>query len=413
MGQIVTTKLSCGMPLIVEPMPGVRSLGLTWLLPAGSSRDPDDRQGLSAMFAELLMRGSADLDSRQQADAFDALGVSRGTNVETFNLALSATMLGARLDAALPLIVDMVRRPRFDAESVEPSRDLCVQAIESLKDEPSERLMVTLKERHAPAPINRSGMGTIEGLEKIGADELRPRWNAAATPVGSVLALAGDVDPKHAEALLNKLLSGWAGKAEPVKWGASSMRGYHHEPDQTNQVHIGVAYDAPSENDAGCWNERVATAVLSGGMSCRLFTEVREKRGLCYSVSASYASEAKYGRTVGYVGTTPDKAQQSLDVMLGELRRVRTSAGAITSEEFARAVVGMKSRLVFSGESSGARASALARDFMKLGKPRSLDELTRAIDAVTLESVNTHLQRTANLGEMTVVTLGPTPLTLR
>jgi predicted Zn-dependent peptidase len=413
MGKIVTTTLACGMPLLVEPMSGVRSLGLTWLLPAGSSRDPADKQGLSAMIAEMLVRGSADLDSREQADAFDALGVSRGTNVETFFISISATMLGSRLKDALPLIVDMVRRPRFEEDAVEPSRDLCIQSVESLKDDPSERLMVMVKERHAPAPINRSALGQIDGLGRVTAADIRQQWSRLAVPRGSVLGIAGDVDPAQAAAMLDELLAGWSGAADPVTWGAPVMRGYHHENDQTNQVHIGVAYDAPSENDPGCWHERVATNVLSGGMSCRLFTEVREKRGLCYSVSASYASDAKFGRTVGYVGTTPDKAQQSLDVMLGELRRVRTAEGAVARDEFERAVIGMKSRLVFSGESSGARASAIARDWVKLGRVRTLEDLTRDIDAVTLDGVNKHLQSRAGLGDFTVVTVGPGALTVK
>lgn len=410
MGNIVTTTLACGMPLLVEPMPGVRSLGLTWLLPAGTARDPDDKLGLSAMLAEMLVRGSADLDSRRQADAFDALGVSRGTNVETFFISITATMLGTRLKEALPLIVDMVRRPRFDDDAVEPSRDLCVQSVESLRDDPPERLMVMVKEKHAAAPINRSALGTIEGLNRVRGEDIRQHWARHAVPRGSVLGIAGDVDPAQAKETLDALLSGWTGGVDPISWGTATTRGYHHENDATNQVHIGVAYDAPSENDPGCWPERVATNVLSGGMSCRLFTEVREKRGLCYSVSASYASDARFGRTVGYVGTTPDKAQQSLDVMLGELRRVRTPAGAVTQQEFERAVIGMKSRLVFSGESSGARASGIARDWVKLGRVRTLEELTRDIDAVTLEDVNRHLQSSAGLGEITIVTVGPAAL---
>ena len=410
MGQIQTVKLECGMALVVERMSGVRSLGVTWLLPAGSARDPADKQGLSAMLAELLVRGAGELDSRGQADAFDSLGVSRGTSVETFTLSIGATMLGERFAQAMPLLADMVRRPRFDADAIEPTRDLCVQAVESLKDDPSERLMVKVKELHAPPPINRSSLGTIEGIEAVSAQDLADAWRARSTPEGSVLGLAGDVDPARAASDLNELFRGWSGRSEPITWGRPETRGYHHEQDQTNQVHIGLAYDGPSENDPGCWPERVATAVLSGGMSSRLFTEVREKRGLCYSVSASYAAEAKYGRVVGYVGTTPDKAQQSLDVMLGELRRIRTPEGAVTRDEFERAVVGMKSRLVFSGESSGARASALARDWMKLGRPRSLEELTSTIDAVTLESVNEHLQRSGGLGELTVVSVGPSGL---
>ena len=180
MNAITTVTLSCGMPLIVEPIAGVRSAGLTWLVPAGSARDPEDRVGLSALYAELLMRGSEALGSRAQADAFDRWGISRGTGVETFNLSVSATMLGSRMPEALPLIVDMVRRPRLAAEDLDPSRELCVAAIESLKDDPQERVMHVLRRLHSPSPINRSSLGTIEGLNAVRPGELRRCWEERA-----------------------------------------------------------------------------------------------------------------------------------------------------------------------------------------------------------------------------------------
>lgn len=414
MAPITTITLDCGVPLIVERMEGVRSCGLTWLVPAGSSRDPDERSGISALWEELLVRGAGSLDSRAQADAFDALGASRGTAVETFHMSITASLLGSRLEAALPLIVDMVRRPRMDEDALEPTRDLCLQSIESLKDDPSERLMTLLKARHAPPPINRSPLGTKEGIEAVRHDELLPLWLERARPIGSIIGIAGDVDAPSIARRLNELFRGWEGAAPKVSWSHSTTRGMHHEQDETNQAHIAIAFDAPAERDAGCWEERVATAVLSGGMSGRLFSEVREKRALCYSVYASYAADASFGRTVSYVGTTPDKAQQSLDVLMGELRRILTREGAVTREEMRRAVIGMKSRLVMSGESSSARAAALARDWHKLGRARSLDELAAAVDAVTLEGVNEHLARrsgSGGLGATTIVTIGPKALT--
>lgn len=412
MSRITTTTLACGMPLIVERIPGMRSVGLTWLVPAGSSRDPEDRQGISAMWSELLHRGAAGRSSREQADDFDRLGVGRNANVETFHMGIGATMLGSNLGAALPLIVDMVRRPNMDAASVEPARDLCLQSIEGLADDPQERVMVLLRRNHAPPPLNRPSIGTTEGIEAVRASELLPEWNRRAVPGGSVMALAGDVDAGRAAEALNRLLDGWSGSASEVVWTGEAPRGYYHEPDETNQVHIALGHDAPAEPDADCWPERIVTAVLSGGMSGRLFTEVREKRSLCYSVYASYGADAKYGRTVAYVGTTPERAQESLDVLLGELGRINTPEGRVTEGEFQRAAMGMKSRLVMSGESTGARAGALARDWHKLGRPRSLEELTASIDALRLEDVNAYLSR-RSLGRTTIATIGPAALEVR
>ncbi|HVZ93576.1 MAG TPA: pitrilysin family protein [Phycisphaerales bacterium] len=410
MSNLSTRILSSGLPLVVERIPGVRSVGLTWLLPAGSARDPDDRQGRSAIISEMINRGAGDLGSREHADALDTLGVGKGTGVETFHLSLKATLLGSRLREALPLLVDMVRRPKMSLEDVEPSRDLCLQAVESLKDSPQERVMVLLKSKHAPSPINRSGLGTIEGLRRVTAEELAPAWRSSAVPKGgAVLALAGDVDPDAATAQLDQLLADWTGEAQPLKWGTPINRGYHHEPDPTNQVHIAIAHDAPSENSPDAWLERIVTAILSGGMSGRLFTEVREKRSLCYSVYASYSSEATFGRGTAYSGTTPERAQETLDVLLGELHRINCPAGRADRGEFERAVIGMKSRLVMSGESTGSRANAIARDYARIGRPRSLDEMTKAIDAITLEQVNDYLAR-RSLGTITIATIGPSEL---
>ena len=407
MSEIRTCELECGATLLCERMSGVGSVGLTWLVPAGTARDPDDRVGLSAMHAELLLRGAGDLDSRAQADAFDRLGVSRSSRVETHTSSIRATMLGAHVDDALALLADMVLRPSMDALSIEPARALCVSSIEALADEPQERVMVNLRRAHAPSPLNRSSHGTLEGVRAVTPEEAAPTWRARATPEGSIIALAGAVDHERVRTRLDETLSGWSGRPPAIETGATPSRGYVHEVDKTDQVHIGVAYDGPRETDEDrAWLERIATAVLSGGMSGRLFTEVREKRSLCYSVWASFGADREYGRTVAYAGTTPERAQETLDVMMGELRRVGRGDGAVTQEELERARIGMKSRLVFSGESSGARASALAGDMRKLGRARTLEEMASRIDAIELDALNAYLGE-RDLGELTVATLGP------
>ena len=411
MSNLTTRTLDCGLTLIVETIPGVRSAGLTWLVPAGTATEPDDRLGLTAMWSELLLRGAGDLNSREQADAFDKLGVSRGAGASTFTMDIFATMLGSRISDALPLIVNMVRDPRMHPDAVEPTRDLCLQAIDSLEDDPQERVMLELRHRHAPNPINRSTYGTREGLAAITAEELRPEWDKRALPGGSILALAGHVDADAVAKQLDGLLKGWTGEAKEIQWSNATSTGYEHITDQTNQVHIGIAYDAPPENDMECWMERVVTGVLSGGMSGRLFTEVREKRSLCYSVYASYGADKQYVRGVAYAGTTPERAQETIEVLSAELHRIMTPEGKVTRDEFDRAVIGLKSKLVMSGESTGARAGAIARDQRKIGRPRSLDELAARIDQVTLEQVNVYLAK-RSLGNVMVATIGPEKLRL-
>ncbi|MEM8834298.1 MAG: pitrilysin family protein [Planctomycetota bacterium] len=411
MSAIRSTTLDCGLPLVVERMTGVRSLGVSWLLPMGSAHDPESRVGRAPVLAEMLLRGAGDLDSRAQADAFDTLGASRGTNVETFNISISSTLLGSRLSEVAPLLASMVREPLLAQDSLAPSKDLCAQAVASLEDDPQDRVVLLARAHHSPSPINRPSVGTEAGVAAVTLDDVHA-WRTSCAPGSSVLALAGDVELDHAADLFNRLLDGWTGESRELAFDpADAPRGIHHEHDDTNQVHIAVASDGPTESDEDAWCERIVQTVLSGGMSGRLFTEVREKRSLVYSVYSTYAGDRRYGRCLAYAGTTPERAQETLDVLLDELNKVNTPAGRITEDEHRRALIGRKSKLVMSGESSGARASALAHDWIKLGRARSLDELASELDAVTLDRVNAYLER-REMGRITVATLGPSPLTI-
>jgi predicted Zn-dependent peptidase len=402
--------LRCGMPLIIEPMSGVRSASLTWLLPAGSAFDEPELQGQSAMFSELLLRGAGPLDSRAQADAFDRLGASRSADVGLFTIRLASLSTGERLLQTLPLLADMALRPTFDPAAIAPARDLCLQAIESLKDDPSERAAILARELHFPPPFNRSGLGTPEGLGALTRDGLASAWQTRVRPGNAVLAIAGALP--SADTLvetLDKILDGWSGATTDPAPAQPPLRGSAHADDPTNQVQILVVHDAPPEPHPDSIFEKIVVSVLSGGMSGRLFTEVREKRGLCYAVSAGYRPDKDFGSVTAAVGTTPEKAQESLDVLWQQLCLLSTPEGRITPDEFQRAVVGMKSSVIFSGESTSARSGTLAVDYRRLGRPRSLAEITRAIDAVTLEHVNDYLARRA-LGKPTIVTLGPRAL---
>lgn len=415
MPEIVVKQLSCGMPLICERIDGVKSVGVSWLVPFGAVHDPANHLGMSAMCSHLLFRGAGDLDARKQADALDTLGVGRGAETQTFRLAISATLLGSNLLDALPLLVDAVRSPRFEQSAIDAVKDLCIQSIEGLDDDPQAKVMVNLRDRHAASPVNRSGMGTIEGLEAITRDALVDAWRALAKPGGSILAIAGDVDASRVADALNHRLGDWRGSTPDPESEGTPERGMTHETQDTAQVHIALAHDAPSESDPDAPLERVVASALSGGMSGRLFTEVREKRSLCYSVNASYGTDRTFGRVAAYVGTTPERAQEALDVLWSELTRINgpkraeSLGGGITQSEFDRAIIGMTSRLVMSGESSSARASALAQDFRKIGRPRSLEERVAEIQRLTLKQVNEYLIR-RRLGPCSIATIGKSEL---
>lgn len=361
------------------------------------------------MWSELLLRGAGSLDSRAQADAFDLLGATRTTDNTRLYTKIASTMLADRFDDAAELLTDTIRRPAFEQSSFEASRELCLQSIASLADDPQERCVLGARRAHYPSPLNRSGMGTESGINALTRDGLARDWSRYAQPDGAIIAISGNIEPDHAASRLNTLLTGWTGDLATIEPGQDAPRGYHHEHDDAQQVQIVVVHDAPREPSDDVYLERVLIGVLSGGMSSRLFTEVREKRGLCYSVNASYAPTKETGTVTAYVGTTPERAQESLDVLCDELRRINGEA-PITQEEFDRATNGIKSRIVFSGESTRARSGSLAADIHNRGSARSLEEIAAGIDAVTLDSLNAYA-RSRTLGRLTIQTVGPTELT--
>ena len=388
-------------------------------MPAGYATEPDAKQGLSAMWSELLMRGCGGLDSRAHADALDALGITRSVDGGAIFMRFGYTLVGARLLESLPLMVNMVREPRMDEDSIEPVRDLAMQAIESLKDDPPQRASLKLRELHSPAPLNRSGLGTPETLASITRTDLVNGWLARARPRGAILGIAGEVESAGgADGIartMDELLKGWEGAAaEPVIGKAPARGAYEHIEDKSAQVHIVLAHEAPREVSDDAPLERIVSSVLSGGMSARLFIEVREKRGLCYSVSQSYSAERDWGQCSAYVGTMPERAQESLNVLTAELRKMdegwATGEGTITQEEFDIAITGMKSRIIFSGESTSARAHAIVSDHYKRGRARSLEEITSVYNAMTLGQVHDYVRR-RKMGPITIVTLGQAPLT--
>ena len=405
---ITRTTLDNGLRILIEPMDSVRSVSMRLMIPAGVIHQEISQLGISSVCAELLLRGSTSRTSQQQADDFDLAGAVRDASPSLRSTSVSMTTLDDRFEESLALVADMTLNPAMSDDSFEASRQMAQHALASLADDPQQRAVLAARTRHLPDPYNRNTYGTEASLESLTADRARAWWNQHAKPSESVLSIAGAIDPARAIKQINTHFGNWSGTGVAPVIADSAPRGYAHEEDDTNQVQVIIVNDAPPAGSDEEMKELLAVSVLSGGMSGRLFTEVREKRGLCYSVSASYRAEKEHGLVTSYVGTTPERAQESLDVLYQQLGAMQ--AGDVTQEEFHRARIGLKSRVIFSGESTGARAGALIADLVKRGSPRTLAQITAQIDAVTLDDLNSYL-RTRALGTTTIQTLGPSPLT--
>lgn len=405
---IATHRYGNGLTLVVEPIGGVNSVGMTWLLPAGAATEPAGKLGVGTVLGEMVLRGAGELDARGYPDALDLLGVHRSTEVQTHHIRLGATFLGDRLDAAIPLLFDAIRRPHLREQDFAPSVQLALQSIEALEDEPQEKVMIELRRRHLGDPLGRSSMGDAEHLKAMGVGDVRAFAASRFVPGGSVLGFAGNVSFEHVRDRVGELLGDMRGEAAEIDADATphGPHGYLHIKTDSTQQHIGLAYETVGEADPAGPTQRVATAVLSGGMSGRLFTEVREVRGLCYSVYAAYAPRRTTGTIYAYAGTTTQRAAETLEVLSRELRRM---SEGVALDEFERAVVGLKARLVMQGESTSARAKAISYDQYLLGRPRSLAERTAEVQGVTLAGLNRFLASHPPEG-FTTLTIGPEPL---
>jgi predicted Zn-dependent peptidase len=398
-------QLDTGLTVALEPMPWLRSASVTLLLPSGSATDPLGEEGSATVLADWTGRGAGTLDSRGFSDAFDWLGARRGSSAGRESTSFGASLLADSLPATLKLFAEQMRSPRLTDEEFEGARELALQELASLADQPVSRLFEALTREFFLSGIGRSPYGTAEGLAALTPAAVRSDYQQRYSPHGAILAVAGGVTWEELQEAARAAFGDWRGPyplSSEVELAPPARR---HLDADTAQVQIGVAFPALAPDHADWYLQSLALGVLSGGMGSRLFSEVREKRGLVYSVGAATRAVRGFGYTIGYAGTTPEKAAETQAVMLAEFARLHEG---VSSAELERARSGVLSQLVMQGESSSARSGALASDEFLRGEARPLAELERIYSGISLAQVNDYLARTS-LPEPTVLTLGPAP----
>ena len=399
-------QLENGLVVVIETVAGVRSAAFSILVPAGAAFDADQREGTASVLCDMVLRGAGPRDSRKIVEDLDNLGVERGQGVGSSHTSISGATLASNLPEALEITADVLRRPHLPENQLDAARSLCLQELEALEDEPQQKVMVELRRRYYPHPWGRPAEGSKEGLHAVTADDLRRHLERGYRPNGTILGIAGNLDLNATRDLVEKLFCDWESAEEPQVEDKPSGPQWDHLQQETAQTQIGISYESVPYNDPEYYRAAAAIGVLSGGMSARLFTEVREKRGLCYAVHAGYHTLRDRASIVCYAGTTPERAQETLEVTLGELERL---AEGIDVTELDRVKARVKSSLIMQQESTSARAATLARDWYHLGRTRPMEEIRRHVDALTCDDLIEHLKDHPP-GNYTVVTLGPKPL---
>ena len=398
-----------GLTLLAERMEHVRSATLNFLVPAGCTNDPPAHLGIASVLTEMIVRGAGDRDSRQLALALDNLGVGRDESVGGVHIQFWGGTLARNLPAALEIYADLLRRPHFPEDELEPAQSLALQDIEGLEDEPGAKLKIELRKNHFPPPLGQDARGTVEGIRGLTIDTVRAHYQRLFRPNGTILSVAGNIDWPSLRDQVGKLFGDWEGGAEPVLNVGQARGGQSHITKDTTQTHIGIAFASVPVTHPEYWAARGAVYVLgAGGMSSRLFTEVREKEGLCYAVSAGHITFKDRASVICYAGTTNERAQRTLDVIFRELGRLQEG---IEVDEVSRMQAGMKSALIMQQESTSARAQAMASDWYFLGRIRPFGEIQEAVNNLTPDSILAHL-RNLPPKDFTIVTLGQQALTV-
>ncbi len=404
--EILSTTLSNGMVLVGEPSKALESAAFTFLTPAGCCFDPPGRAGLASLTGEMMLRGAGSRDSRAWISDLENLGVERGESVGVAQATYHGATLRDNIYAGISLFADMLRHPHLPADQFEAGRNVCLQELRSIDDEPSHKLMIELRKRRYPEPWGRSSMGEEETLRAATIDDVRQFHARHYRPGNTILSIAGNFDWNRMCDEVEKLFGDWEplDVAEPAEKHRTSTS--DHIPFQSNQSHVGVAFPTIPYKHPDYFQAWAAVGVLSSGSSSRLFTEVREKRGLCYTVYASLHTQRDRASVLCYAGTTAERAQETLDVTIAELQKL---GKGIDQSELDRLKARIKSSLIMQQESTSSRSGALGRDWYHLGRARSLDEVGQLVDALSAKTINEFLEKNP-LTDLLVVTLGPEPL---
>ncbi len=407
--------LKNGMVVLGEPMEAVKSVAFGFMLSAGAALLPEGCCGASNVIADWIFRGAGDKNSRELGDALDGLGLHRASSLGSSHITIGAALEAGNLAKAIDLYADIILEPSLREDQFEPARQLAVDGVRSLDDEPRQKVMLKLREQFYPYPLGRSTVGEIDELKVLTAERTKQLIKDNINLSQTIFAVAGKYDfdfiCRQMEDLFDMSVEHreTTNERREMRDEGRTRSKYLHIENEGAQVHIGLMTEMVKPTDENYYDARVAVSVLSGGMSARLFTEVREKRGLCYAIGARYHGLKEAAGIMCYAGTTPEKAQETLDVVIGEFNRL---GEGITEEEIDRAKVGLKSTLILQSESSSSRAGTIGSDYYMLGRVRSLDEIKSRIEQATVDSVLGFL-RNHKFEDFTVVTIGPRQVVIR
>jgi predicted Zn-dependent peptidase len=379
------TTLDSGVRVVTEAMPSVRSIALGMWIRAGSRDEGPEQAGISHFLEHMLFKGTERFSSREIDEAFDALGaeVNAGTGKESTSV--YSRFLDGHLERAFDVLQDMVLRPAYP--DIDSERDVVIEEIAMYEDEPSDKVHDVLSAAvFGEHPLGRPIIGRAEVISSVPVPEIAEWHDGRYVPANIVVAAAGNLDHDAIVGLVEGAFpTHEAPPPSPVASPDGAIPNVRFHLKETEQYHLCLGGLGLPRGDERRFGLRVLDTILGGSTSSRLFQEVREKRGLAYSVYTYSSQYADSGQVGLYVGTRPDRVREAMDVIGAELRRLQEEGVSEAELELARENV--KGRTVLSMESTLTRMNRLGSSVL-MGVPvLTVDEVLAELDAVTLDNV--------------------------
>ena len=400
------TTLPGGEKVVSERLDSVRSVALGFWIGTGSRDEPTARAGVSHFIEHMLFKGSSRYDAQQIAETFDALGGDLNAATSRETTVVYARVPDEKLEVALDVMADMVFRPRFD--DLDSEREVVLEEIAMVEDNPQDLVHDLAAEAvFGSHPLGRPVIGSAEVISTVSRRALRSYHQGAYVAGNVVVAAAGNVDHARLLELVEARIGGEMHDFRLTRKPAGRILGpgVRFQRKDTEQYHVCLAAPGIHRSDERRYAASLLDAIVGGSASSRLFQEIREKRGMAYSVY-SYGSQYADSGLVGlYVGTREENLVECLEIAAAEL--VDVAGGFLRPGELDRAKDNLKGRLLLSLESTSARMTRLGKAVVTGSEITSVDETIARVDAVTEADVSALATELLAPGRLSAAGIGP------